>query len=91
LFSNRAVDVIQQHEEHATVPLFLYVALHNTHAPIEAPADFVAMYNFSLERQNNFDAQVSFVDHSVRNITDALKAKNMWDRCACEQASRICA
>ena len=78
LFSDRAVDIIHQHDP--STPMFLYVALHNTHAPIEAPSDFVSMYNFPLARQNAFDAQVSFVDHTVKNITDALKTNNMWAR-----------
>ena len=29
-------------------PLFLYLALHNTHAPIEAPQRFVDMYSSSF-------------------------------------------
>lgn len=36
------------------------------------------MYNFNWSRQNNFDAQVTFVDHTVKNITDALHQTQLW-------------
>jgi len=77
LFADASVAVIKEHP--ATSPLFLYTALHNTHGPIEAPPDYVAMYNFSLEKQNHFYGQVTFVDHSVKNITDALKSSGLWE------------
>merc|ERR1711879_616555 len=60
----------------------MYLALHNTHAPIEAPARFVSMYNFSADegkRKNVFFAMVSVVDETVKNVTAALKEKGMWN------------
>jgi leishmanolysin-like peptidase len=41
-FCRRAMDVIAAHDP--ATPLFLYVALQNTHAPIEADASFTALY-----------------------------------------------
>jgi arylsulfatase A-like enzyme len=58
--------------------MFIYLALHNTHAPIEAPERFVAMYNYSNKRKNTFLAMVSVVDESVANVTAALKDTGMW-------------
>jgi hypothetical protein len=33
------------------------------------------MYNTSIARQNSFNAQVTFVDHTVANVTQALMSK----------------
>ena len=60
-------------------PLFMYLALHNTHAPIEAPARFVSMYDTGDVKKDTFLAMVSVVDETVKNVTDALKAEGMWD------------
>lgn len=56
----------------------MYLALHNTHSPFEAPADFVAMYSTPIKKQNTVNAMVTFVDHTVANVTAALKRKSMW-------------
>ena len=71
------MSVVEFHEP--SVPLFLYLALHNTHAPIEAPQRFVDLYSFANPKENNFNAQVSFVDETVKNLTLALKANGMWN------------
>ena len=55
------------------------VALHNTHAPVEAPERFVALYNTGDALKNKFLAMVSVVDESVRNVTDALVEAGMWN------------
>ena len=63
----------------AAAPFFVYWALHNTHAPIEAPARFVSMYDTGDVKKDTFLAMVSVVDETVKNVTDALKAEGMWD------------
>jgi arylsulfatase A-like enzyme len=75
-FTERAVDLIQAHN--TSTPFFLYFALHNTHGPIEAPQKYIDLYNFSFHTRNVFNAMVSVVDDSVKNVTTALKAKDMW-------------
>ena len=89
-FSTAAVGFIEKHaaanavarqggdDAIAQSPFFLYLALHNTHGPIEAPAEYVAMYNYSLPKRNTFDAMVSVVDSTVANVTEALKKAGMW-------------
>eukprot|EP00043_Microstomoeca_roanoka_P012658 m.122869 g.122869 ORF g.122869 m.122869 type:complete len:533 (-) comp15556_c0_seq3:598-2196(-) len=87
LYADAAVRVIQdnakQRQQHGSAPpLFLYVALHDTHAPTEAPSRLMALYNHTGEDaalKNGFSAMVSAVDESVKNITDALKANNLWN------------
>jgi arylsulfatase A-like enzyme len=60
-------------------PLFLYAALHNTHAPFQVPARFQDMYNHSFKPQNVWSGMVSAVDETVKNITVALKEASMWE------------
>jgi hypothetical protein len=47
--------------------MFMYLALHNTHSPIEAPDSFISKYHFNnseAPRKNTFFAMVS-VDRSL--------------------------
>jgi len=79
-FCAKAVAVIERHaEQYRDKPLFMYLALHNTHAPVEAPDEFKAMYKYDLDKRNTFDAMVSVVDSTVANVTTALKAAGMWE------------
>eukprot|EP00750_Incisomonas_marina_P028583 INCI6776.3.p1 GENE.INCI6776.3~~INCI6776.3.p1 ORF type:complete len:662 (-),score=84.07 INCI6776.3:69-2054(-) len=92
LFSDAAVQVIHQHgarireaEKHrlASQPLFMYIALHNTHAPLEAPWPYVAPYAEKWPddiHRATFSGMVSFVDETVKNITDALVEEGMWNQ-----------
>jgi arylsulfatase A-like enzyme len=78
-FMDAAVDFIRGHDRAA--PLFMYLALHNTHGPIEAePAD-IALYNktFPWRTENTFYAMTTAVDRTVGAVVAALKAANMWE------------
>lgn len=78
-FTDRAVSVVKQHaEEEAGKPLFLYMALHNTHAPFEVPAQYADLYNYSFPLQKTWAGMVSMVDETVKNVTIELKAQKMW-------------
>jgi len=64
-------------------PLFVYWALHNTHAPIEAPRRFLDLYPHLANdtKRQTFSAMVSVVDEGVANVTRALKSRaGMWER-----------
>jgi arylsulfatase I/J len=77
--SAKAVDVIENHAKlHSQQPMFMYLALHNTHGPVQAPEEFKALYTYDLDKRNTFDAMVSVVDSTVKNVTSALKASGMW-------------
>jgi len=80
-FADAAVDYIKLHaEKYSTSPLFMYLALHNTHAPLQSLPQFTNLYkNYTWETQQQYYAMVSTVDSSVKNVTDTLKALNMWD------------
>ena len=78
-FTAAATGAILAHNASAA-PLFLYVALQNTHAPIEADTSFSALYpREAYATRRAFSGMVSAVDSSVANITAALKAAGMWD------------
>jgi arylsulfatase A-like enzyme len=76
--NDRAVGVIEAHP--ADAPLFMYLALHNTHAPIQAEQKYLDLYpDVADSLQQRFWAMVSTVDDTVGNVTAALKARGMWD------------
>jgi len=79
-FTNKAVASIRNHRsQRGRDPLFMYLSLHNTHTPIQAPERFVNMYNTGDKRRDTFYGMVSVVDETMKNITTALKEENMWD------------
>ena len=59
----------------------MYWALHNTHAPLEAPRRFLDLYpRFANDtRKQALSAMVSVVDEAVANVTDALRRTGMWE------------
>jgi len=78
-FTSSAVDVIMSHNA-SSKPLFLYVALQNTHAPIESDPSFSALYpKESYKLRRDFSAMVSAVDSSLGNITRALKTSGLYN------------
>ena len=83
LFGARAEALIANHDA-ASSSFFLYLALHNTHAPIEAPRRLVALYNETAGFEGDpqkavFAAMVSSVDETVLRVVTALKKNDMWD------------
>lgn len=76
IFTERAVQNIRAHDQ--SHPMFMYLALHNTHSPIQAPQRFVSIYNSSDTKKNVFLAMVSVVDETVKNISTALEEVGMW-------------
>eukprot|EP01051_Picozoa_sp_SAG22_P008419 SAG22_NODE_639_length_8255_cov_13.659882_6_plen_351_part_00 len=84
LFTQKTVAYIDAHAKagHAG-PMFMYVALQNTHAPVQAPQRTIDTYmaaDASDLKKAVFSAQVSYVDETVANITAALEANQMWAR-----------
>ena len=67
-FSNRAVQLIRDHERSA--PLFLYIALHNTHAPIESPPEYAGLCKCS-----RFFASSFFPQEATAQTTTASRRR----------------
>eukprot|EP01063_Lacrimia_lanifica_P008670 TRINITY_DN1571_c0_g1_i2.p1 TRINITY_DN1571_c0_g1~~TRINITY_DN1571_c0_g1_i2.p1 ORF type:complete len:1106 (+),score=165.84 TRINITY_DN1571_c0_g1_i2:560-3877(+) len=77
-YNKRAQAIIAAHD--SSVPLFLYVASQTMHAPQQVPAYYSSMYP-----SPRYDADYAIMngmatvsDSLLGNITDALKAKEMW-------------
>jgi arylsulfatase B len=80
-FANRAVDWISQHQSrYGDAPFFMYLALHNTHAPLEALPEFEQLYaNDTWADRRKYYAMVSTVDSSVANVTEALRSQGLFN------------
>ena len=82
-FAAEVVRVVEEHaRDYAGRPAFLYLSMHNTHAPLEAPWHYVAPYAKKFpadEKRHYWSGMVSFVDETVGNLTDALRATGMWE------------
>ncbi len=85
LYNSKAVQVIEaagkrlRDDPANAAPFFLNMWFHNTHAPTEAPPEYIALYNFSDRALNTFNGMISVVDSAVGNITDALKRTGQWN------------
>jgi arylsulfatase A-like enzyme len=81
-FSQRAVEYVEQHAQNfPDKSMFLYLALHNTHGPLEALPEYIKMYNstYPFPQQHSYYAMMSTVDDTVANLTAAIKKAGLWD------------
>ena len=77
-YMRRITEVISSHN--ASVPLFIYYPMQTCHAPEEAPDAYVEPYlKIPQLLVPEYNGMVAFVDEAVKNITDLLKARSMWD------------
>lgn len=80
VFSERAVDVINEHD--TSEPLFLYLAYQAVHSPDEVPDQYVEPYKKTIPndtKRQTFAGMLTCMDEGVGNVTAALKAKGMLD------------
>ena len=83
LFEEHVLDTISSHN--ASQPLFLFYAPHIVHTPLQMPRQFSDKFAFMAatdkpsHNRQYYHSMVNFADAAVKNITDALKAKGMWD------------
>lgn len=74
----RALQVIREHN--ASEPLFLYLAPHAAHTPLEVPrAYYDRLDRVGDEGRRRYLALMAFVDDFIGNVTSALKARGMWE------------
>mmetsp|Transcript_100598 Transcript_100598/g.288277 ORF Transcript_100598/g.288277 Transcript_100598/m.288277 type:complete len:575 (-) Transcript_100598:574-2298(-) len=85
LFQTRALKIVNDHDlsqpEH---PLFLFYAPHIVHEPLQVPEDWLAKFDFMTDddddnNRQRYNAMVHFLDSAIGNVTDAVKARGMWD------------
>ena len=78
IFLRRVLDVIAAHDP--STPLFLSFTPHGVHTPLEVPQAFLDKFSFIDDpRRRLYAAMVNHVDTMVGAVSDALKAKGMWD------------
>jgi arylsulfatase I/J len=76
LYGAKAVEHILQHD--SDVPLFMYVAFHNMHAPDECPPEYYDK-TVDFKPRQVVQGMVTCVSIATGNITAALKSKGMWE------------
>ena len=82
LYAGEAVRQIEMHaSEHADTPLFMYLAWHAVHTPLEAPLRFhVAVpHDTKSGTRSKMNALVQALDEGVANVTSALRRAGMWN------------
>ncbi|XP_065187429.1 arylsulfatase I-like [Sycon ciliatum] len=75
-------DVIDElfDQHNATDPFFLYLSLHNVHAPFQAPDEWVNLYpNTTCQQRRLYQGMVSVADNVTGLVVQRLKEKLMWD------------
>lgn len=78
LFSKRAKEIITSHDQSS--PLFLYLPFQAVHGPLEAPQEYVDLYEEVPDDDRSvFLGMVTAMDDAVGVIVDSLKQSNMYD------------
>ena len=78
LFREQALRLIAEHD--TATPLFLNYAPHLVHAPMQAPAAYLAKFAFIPDKTRaTYAAMVNMLDDVVGDVADALKARGMWE------------
>jgi arylsulfatase A-like enzyme len=86
IYAREAIRVIDEHaqlnarEAAATrTPLFLYLAWHAVHTPLEVPSDrSVAPVHDGNRCRATMNALVEMLDEGVGNVTHALRRSGLW-------------
>lgn len=66
--------VLKLIDEHADEPFFIYYPTHAVHGPIFPPGDFLGKSGVNV-----YLDMVLYVDEMVRQITEKLKEKGIWE------------
>eukprot|EP01079_Euglenida_sp_SAG-EU17-18_P004395 gene4395-798_t len=90
IYAERAVKVIENFAAGAAsaaasgdkgpTGLFMYLAWHNTHSPLECPQEweYPFYYNNSNKERGTYNCMAHILDNGVGNVTAALKAGGLW-------------
>jgi len=82
VFAAEAEGIIAKHaRETPTTPLFLYLPFQNVHAPLDNPGQQYVDLCSGIPNADRkiYCAMTRMADEAVLNITNALKAANLWD------------
>ena len=78
-YKDDLTNIIKNHNP--SDPFFLYLPLHNVHAPIQAPEEWVNLYavNSTCSTRRVYQAMVSVADNVTGTVVQLLQDKGMWD------------
>ena len=72
--------VLAAHEP--TTPLYIYMAFHNNHGPLEVTDYYKGQYPVSPTMVNSratYNGMTTAWDDGLKNITDVYRSKGMWE------------
>ena len=78
IYGNRAMEIIKKHDQN--VPLFVYMAIQNNHAPYEVPQSYIDKFPsdwYQVQRQ--VAGMSNFWDEMLYNLTSEMKKNGMWN------------
>mmetsp|Transcript_29342 Transcript_29342/g.68075 ORF Transcript_29342/g.68075 Transcript_29342/m.68075 type:complete len:689 (+) Transcript_29342:92-2158(+) len=90
MFEERSLHIIRGHNaSDADHPLFLFHAFHLLHTPLQIPKYYFAKIaelvkeqggrSIDSENRQRLMAMTMYLDDTIKNLTDALKDKGMWE------------
>ena len=79
VYRDDLTDIVTKHD--VSKPFFLYLPLHNVHAPFQAPQEWIDIYpkGSTCDFRRTFQAMVSVADNVTGHVVQLLKEKKMWD------------
>jgi arylsulfatase A-like enzyme len=79
LLGREAAKIIREHE--LSKPLFLYVAFNATHAPLQAPPEYVEKYKDIADRDRRLKAAMTTcMDDEIGRIADELEKRGLKEK-----------
>ena len=81
VFTREAISIIERHDSESG-PLFLYLAHQGVHFPDQVPDKYLEKYRNRKQwskRRRVYAGMLSAVDESIQNVTEALKANDLWE------------
>jgi arylsulfatase B len=78
LYAREAARLISLHPP--SRPLYLYLPFESVHGPIEAPDQYVGLYNETIvdTKRRIFSGMLTAMDSAVHTVVEALKARELW-------------
>ena len=78
IFNQEALKFIRNHQK--PKPFFMLMSYQNVHDPLQVPDKYSRMYPDIVDKDRRIYAGMSsYLDESVRNLTEVLKETGMWD------------
>eukprot|EP00756_Hemistasia_phaeocysticola_P025912 Hpha_TRINITY_DN16031_c1_g1::TRINITY_DN16031_c1_g1_i2::g.118267::m.118267/K12375/ARSI_J; arylsulfatase I/J len=80
IYAGEAVRIIEAHANNSA-PLFMYLAWHAVHTPLEAPPGVArpVPQDTKSQARSKMNALVHMLDQGIANVTAALRRTGLWD------------